>query len=70
MGLNSFFTFSVCIGMGIPWQTTLTGVFIAGILFILLSLFKIREMIINIIPEDLKYAISGGIGFFVAFVSV
>ena len=70
MGLNSFFTFSVCIGMGIPWQTTLTGVFIAGILFILLSLFKIREMIINIIPEDLKYAISGGIGFFVAFVGL
>lgn len=70
MGLNSFFTFSVCIGMGIPWQTTLTGVFIAGILFILLSLFKIREMIINIIPEDLKYAISGGLGFFVAFVGL
>lgn len=70
MGLNSFFTFSVCIGMGIPWQTTLTGVFIAGILFILLSLFKIREIIINIIPEDLKYAISGGIGFFVAFIGL
>src|SRR5699024_4904323 len=64
MGLNSFFTFSVCIGMGIKWQVALTGVFIAGILFMILSLLKIREKIINVIPEDLKHAIAAGIGFF------
>ncbi|MBM7647650.1 AGZA family xanthine/uracil permease-like MFS transporter [Bacillus ectoiniformans] len=70
MGLNSFFTFSVCIGMGVPWQTALTGVFIAGVLFVLLSLLKIREMIINVIPQDLKHAIAGGIGFFIAFIGL
>lgn len=70
MGLNSFFTFSVCIGMGIDWQITLTGVFIAGIIFMLLSLFKIREKIITIIPIDLKYAIASGIGFFITFIGL
>ncbi|KKB35647.1 NCS2 family permease [Bacillus thermotolerans] len=70
MGLNTFFTFSVCIGMGIPWQTALTGVFISGVLFVILSLLKIRELIINVIPEDLKHAIAGGIGFFVAFIGL
>ncbi|WP_026695187.1 NCS2 family permease [Peribacillus kribbensis] len=70
MGINAFFTFSVCIGMKIPWETTLTGVFIAGVLFMILSLLKIREKIINIIPQDLKHAIAGGIGFFVAFIGL
>jgi AGZA family xanthine/uracil permease-like MFS transporter len=70
MGLNSFFTYSVVIGMGIPWQTALTGVLVSGVLFIVLSLLKIREKIINIIPQDLKYAIAGGIGFFVAFIGL
>ncbi len=70
MGLNSFFTFSVCIGMGIPWPVALTGVFIASILFVLLSLLKIREKIINIIPADLKHAIASGIGFFIAFIGL
>lgn len=70
MGLNSFFTFSVCIGMGIDWEVALTGVFFASIIFVLLSLFKIREKIINAIPQDLKFAIAGGIGFFVAFVGL
>ena len=50
MGINAFFTFSVCIGMNIPWETALAGVFIAGVLFMILSLLKIREMIINVIP--------------------
>ncbi|MBN8193081.1 NCS2 family permease [Bacillus sp. NTK074B] len=68
MGLNSFFTFSVCIGMGVPWEIALTGVFIAGIIFMILSVMKIREKIINVIPKDLKFAIAGGIGFFVAFI--
>lgn len=70
MGLNSFFTFSVCIGMGVEWEIALTGVFIAGILFMILSLLKIREKIINVIPQDLKYAIASGIGFFVAFIGL
>jgi AGZA family xanthine/uracil permease-like MFS transporter len=70
MGLNSFFTFSVCIGMGIPWQTALTGVFVSGILFVILSLLKIREKIINVIPKDLKHAIAAGIGFFIAFIGL
>ncbi|WP_338451306.1 NCS2 family permease [Niallia oryzisoli] len=70
MGLNSFLTFSVCIGMIIPWQTALTGVFVSGILFIILSLLKIREKIINIIPKDLKHAIVAGIGFFIAFIGL
>ncbi|MGN7941724.1 NCS2 family permease [Virgibacillus sp. 6R] len=70
MGLNSFFTFSVCIGMGIEWQIALTGVFVAGIIFMILSLLKIREKIINVIPQDLKYAIASGIGFFIAFVGL
>ena len=70
MGLNSFFTFSVCIGMGIEWETALTGVFISWILFMILSLLKIREKIINVIPQDLKHAIAAGIGFFVAFIGL
>jgi len=68
MGLNSFFTFSVCIGMGIQWEIALTGVFIAGVIFMILSLTKVREMIIHAIPEDLKHAIASGIGFFIAFI--
>ncbi|WP_462413262.1 NCS2 family permease [Neobacillus sp. Marseille-QA0830] len=70
MGMNAFFTFTVCIGMKIPWQTALAGVFIAGVLFMILSLLKIREKIINVIPEDLKHAIAVGIGFFVAFIGL
>lgn len=70
MGINSFFTFTVCMGMGIPWETALAGVFVAGVLFMILSLLKIREKIINVIPQDLKYAIAGGIGFFVAFIGL
>ncbi|HZH63040.1 MAG TPA: NCS2 family permease [Metabacillus sp.] len=70
MGLNSFFTYSVVIGMGIPWQTALTGVFISGVLFVILSIFKIREKIIEVIPQDLKFAIGSGIGFFIAFIGL
>ncbi|WP_318505753.1 NCS2 family permease [Bacillus sp. T3] len=70
MGINAFFTFTVCIGMNIPWETALAGVFIAGVLFMILSLLKIREKIINVIPQDLKHAIAGGIGFFVAFIGL
>ncbi|ANZ57600.1 guanine permease [Fructilactobacillus lindneri] len=67
LGINAFFAYSVCIGMKIPWQTAMAGVFIASILFIILTAMKLREKIINSIPTDLKAAIGGGIGLFIAF---
>lgn len=70
LGINAFFTYSVCIGMHIPWQTALAGVFVASIIFLLVTVLKLRETIINSIPEDLKYAISAGIGLFIAFVGL
>ena len=56
MGINAFFVFTVCLGMGYSWQFALTAVFIEGILFILLSLFKVRELIANTIPAGMKSA--------------
>lgn len=70
LGLNSFFTFSVVIGMKIPWQTALVGVLVSGLLFLAITAFKIREKIIDMIPEDMKYAIAAGIGFFIAFIGL
>ena len=70
MGINAFFVFTVCLGMGYSWQFALTAVFIEGILFILLSLFKIRELIANAIPTSMKAAIGGGIGLFIAFIGL
>jgi len=66
MGLNAFFSYTVVLAMGYSWQTALTAVFIEGIIFILLTLFNIREVIVNSIPMPLKHAISVGIGLFVA----
>lgn len=68
MGHNAFFTYVVCIGMGVPWQTALGAVFISGMLFIILSFFGFREKIINAIPRSLKNAIAVGIGLFIAFI--
>lgn len=70
MGLNAYFTFTVCQGMGVPWQTALAAVFVSGLVFIAISLFKIREAIVNAIPMSLKFAISGGIGLFLALVAL
>lgn len=70
LGINAFFAYSVVIGMGVKWQTAIAGVFVASIIFILITIFKLREMIINAIPSDLKYAISSGIGFFIAFLGL
>ena len=70
LGDNAFFTYSVVLAMGIPWQKALTGVFIAAVLFTLVSIFKIREIIIDAIPQDLKYAMAAGIGIFIAFVGL
>ena len=68
MGLNAFFVFTVCLGMGYSWQFALTAVFIEGIIFILLTVFKIRELIVEAIPVGMKAAISAGIGLFIAFI--
>ena len=68
MGLNAFFAFSVVLGMGMKWETALTGVLISGLIFIVLSLSGIRETIINAIPAQLKYAVGAGIGLFITFV--
>ena len=70
MGLNAFFTYSVVLGMGYAWQTALGAVFLSGCLFVLLSLFKIREVIINAIPLCLKQGVVAGIGAFLAFISL
>jgi len=70
MGLNAFFAFTVVLGMGHTWQFALTAVFIEGIIFILLTVFNIREAIVNAIPANLKKAISAGIGLFIAFIGL
>lgn len=70
LGINAFFSYSAVIGMGIPWQTALAGVLAAGIIFVLITIFKLRELIIDAIPADLKFAISSGIGLFIAFLGL
>jgi len=70
MGLNAFFAFGVVLGMGHSWETALGAVFIAGVLFFLLSVFKVREWIINAIPHGLKLAIAAGIGLFLALIGL
>lgn len=70
MGLNAFFAFTVVLGMGVSWQTALAAVFIEGIVFILLTLTKIREEVVNSIPTPLKIGVSAGIGLFIAFIGL
>ena len=70
MGLNAFFTYGVVLGMGHTWQTALGAVFLSGIIFTLLSAFKLREWIINAIPATLKKAIAAGIGAFLALIAL
>ena len=70
MGLNAFFTYTVCFGMGCSWQFALTAVLLEGILFILLSLFGIREAIINSIPATLRKAVAVGIGLFICLIGL
>jgi AGZA family xanthine/uracil permease-like MFS transporter len=70
MGLNAFFAYTVVLGMGHSWQFALTAVFLEGIIFLLLTLFNIRELIVNAIPLNLKHAISAGIGLFIAFIGL
>lgn len=70
MGLNAFFAYTVVIGMGYSWQFALTAVLIEGIVFIVLSLFKVREAIFDCIPINLKHAVSVGIGLFIALIGL
>lgn len=70
MGLNAFFTFSVCMGMGFTWQQALTIVLISGVLFLIIAVSPLRKMIINSIPACLKSAIGAGIGLFIALVGL
>jgi len=70
MGLNAFFAFTVVLGMGYSWKFALTAVFLEGIIFIILTAFNIRELIVNSIPLNLKHAVSVGIGLFIAFIGL
>jgi AGZA family xanthine/uracil permease-like MFS transporter len=70
MGLNAFFVYSVCMGMGYSWQFALTAVFIEGLIFIVLTLTNVREAIVNAIPTSLRNAIGAGIGLFIAFIGL
>ncbi|WP_321286498.1 NCS2 family permease [uncultured Sunxiuqinia sp.] len=70
MGLNAFFAFTVVLGMGYSWQFALTAVFLEGIIFLILTAFNIRELIVNAIPLSLKHAVSAGIGLFIAFIGL
>ena len=70
MGLNAYFTYTVCMQYGVSWQTALFAVFVEGVIFIILSLTNVREAIFNAIPATLKLAVSGGIGLFIAFIGL
>ncbi|WP_416885198.1 NCS2 family permease [Marinospirillum sp.] len=70
MGLNAFFTYGVVLGMGYSWEVALGGVFLSGIVFVLISILKLREWLINAIPASLKLGIAAGIGFFLAIIAL
>ena len=70
MGLNAFFAFTLVLGMGYSWQTALAAVFAEGIIFIIITVLNIREKVINCIPLNLRYAMSVGIGMFIAFIGL
>lgn len=70
MGINAFFAYTVVLGMGLSWQAALFAVFISSIIFLLITAFKIREIIINAIPAELKHAAGAGIGLFIAFIGL
>lgn len=70
MGLNAYFAYVVCIGMGIPWQTALGAVLISGIAFVALTLAGVRQLVIAAIPQELYAAVASGIGLFIAFIGL
>ncbi|MBM3700291.1 MAG: NCS2 family permease [Actinobacteria bacterium] len=70
MGLNAFFTYTMVLGGGFSWQTALGAVFISGIIFIILSLTKVRTIILRAVPASIRYAVAGGIGLFIALIGL
>lgn len=70
MGLNAFFSFTLCLGMGIKWQTALGAVFISGIVFIILSVIGVRKAIVESIPESIRYGVAAGIGLFLSLIGL
>lgn len=70
MSLNAYFTYSVVLGRHVPWQTALGVVFLSGVIFLILTLTKVRENIVNDIPDCLKHGTAAGIGFFIAFIGM
>lgn len=70
MGLNAFYAFTVIIGMGVPWQAALGAVFISGIIFILLTVTRVRQLLVGGMPMALKHAITVGIGLFITVVGL
>lgn len=70
MSLNAYFAYSIVLGRGVPWQTALGVVFLSGVLFLVLTLTKMREQIVNGIPDCLKHGTAGGIGLFIAFIGL
>ncbi len=70
MGLNAYFTYTVVLGMGVEWQTALGAVFISGVLFLLLTVTRLRSVVIDAVPDTLKSAIGAGIGLFIAFIGL
>ncbi len=70
MGLNAYFTYTVCLKMHIPWQTALGAVFLSGVMFLLLTFGGIRQLLVAAIPQELHAAIAGGVGLFIAFIGL
>jgi AGZA family xanthine/uracil permease-like MFS transporter len=70
MSLNAYFTYAVCLNMHVPWQTALAVVFFSGVLFLLLTVIRVREQIVNGMPNCLKHSTATGIGMFIAFVGL
>ena len=70
MSLNAYFTYSVCLGMHVPWQTALGVIFLSGVFFLILTVSRVREQIVNGIPDCLKHSTAAGIGMFIAFVGL
>ncbi|SEH44450.1 MULTISPECIES: NCS2 family permease [Atopobiaceae] len=70
MGINAYFAYTVCLGMGYSWQTALGAIFVEGIIFVILSLTNVREAIFNAIPMNLKFAITSGVGLFITIIGL
>ena len=70
MGLNAFFVYTVCLGLGYSWKFALTAVLLEGIIFVILTVTKVRSLLLNAIPGTLQKAIGAGIGLFIAFIGM